>query len=72
MFQPLTSPEHDDSSALNSWTGLPNLSIDIGVDLHRRMEKVRRNYSSATLSLPHRRHHQENKAVEEPHSTGKT
>jgi hypothetical protein len=68
-----SSPEEDDDvSALDSWSGLPNLSVDVGVDRHRRTEEAGRNYSSATLSLPHRRRHQENKAAEEPRSSGKT
>jgi hypothetical protein len=68
-----SSPEEDDdASALDSWIGLPNLSIDVGVDRHRRTEEVGRNYSSATLSLPHRRRRQENQAADEPCSTGKT
>jgi hypothetical protein len=34
-------------SALDSWTGLPSLSIDIGVDRHRRVEDAGKKYSSA-------------------------
>jgi hypothetical protein len=62
----------DDVPALDSWTGLPSLSVDVGVDHHRRTEEAGRNYSSATPSLPHRRRYQENKATEESRSTGKT
>src|SRR6185312_16680117 len=68
-----SSPEEDnDAPALDSWTGLPNLSVDVGVDRHRRTEEVGRNYSAAPPSLPHRRLHQEKQATEEPHSSGKT
>jgi hypothetical protein len=57
-----SSPEKDDDApALDSWTGLPSLSV----------EETGRNYSSATPSLPHRQRHQENQAVEKPCSSGK-
>jgi hypothetical protein len=68
---PTTHPEDDDAPALDSWTGLPNLSIDVEVDRHRIMKEVGRNYSFATPSLPHRRHRQKNQAAEESCSTGK-
>src|SRR6185369_10049470 len=68
-----SSPEEDDDApALDSWTGLPSLSFDVGVDRHRRTEEARRNYSAAPPSLPHRRRRQEKQAAEEPHSSGKT
>jgi hypothetical protein len=68
-----SSPEEDDdASTLDSWTGLPNLSVDVKVDRHWRTEEVGRNYSSATPSLPHRWRHQENQAAEESRSTGRT
>jgi hypothetical protein len=50
----------------------PSLSVDVGVDRHRRTEEAGRNYSSATLSLPRHRHRQENQVAEEPLSSGKT
>jgi hypothetical protein len=44
----------------------------IGGDLHRRTEKAKRNYSSATSLLSHRLWGQENQAAEEPRSSIKT
>jgi hypothetical protein len=64
--------EENDAPTLDSGTGLPSLFVDVGVDRHQRTEEVRRNYSSATLSLPHRQRHQENQAAKEPRSSGKT
>jgi hypothetical protein len=68
-----SSPEEDDDApTLDSWTGLPSLSVDVGVDRHQRTEEAGRNYSSATSSLPHRQRRQENQAAKESHSSGKT
>jgi hypothetical protein len=68
-----SSPGKDDGvEALDSWTGLPSLSVDVGVDRYQRTEEAGRNYFSATPSLPHRRRRQENKAAEESRSTGRT
>jgi hypothetical protein len=64
--------EENDAPTLDSGTGLPSLFVDVGVDRHQRTEEVRRNYSSATLSLPHRQRHQENQAAKELRSSGKT
>jgi hypothetical protein len=52
--------------------GLSSLSVDVGVGCHRRTKEAGRNYSSATLSLPHHRCRQENQDLEEPRFTGKT
>ena len=48
-----STDEDDDAPALDSWTGLPSLSVDVGVDRNRRTEEAGRNYSTAPPSLPH-------------------
>jgi hypothetical protein len=54
----------------DSWTGLPSLSVDVGVDRHQRTEQA--GEIIPLQSLPHRRRRQKNQAAEEPHYTGKT
>jgi hypothetical protein len=52
-------------------TRLHNLSVDVGVDRHRRTEEAGSSYSSAPPSLQQRCRRQENLAADESHSIGR-